>query len=249
MIGMAGAFHSSVWTAMVIVLNHITRMRGTRICVAGLERRAARHVRPTSGPDEPLTRALLAERGGPFALGAAIDLGWVAPQPEVPESEDHRFSPAAARVVGRLDRHEYLHLLQQASREDLESLFGPALERHGHKLAVNAGAGSASLGVLRPQRRPELGVNRYGRAQVRLRDSEQPPLYVPVTDVRFVEEDHVTVKRAAVEDVGRRIRRGVDTLLMLGLSRAFRAKDGDPARHWLQVNGICLADRPLGSRP
>ncbi len=70
-----------------------------------------------------------------------------------------------------------------------------------------------------------------------------------VTDVRFVEEDHATVRRAAVEDVGRRIRRGVDTLLMLGLSRAFKARGEDPARHWLQVNGICLADRPLGSRP
>jgi hypothetical protein len=235
--------------AMVIVLNHITRMRGSRICVAGIDRRTGRHVRPTTGPTDKLDRTLLAGHGGPFALGAAVDLGPASPAPEVPESEDHRFTPAAARAVGRLDRYEYLHLLDGVSRTDLHSIFGPALTRHTWKLAVDVGAGAVSLGVLRPTRRPTLEIDRRGRPQLKLRDLDQPPAYVPVTDVRFVEEDHRTVKRATVEDVVRRMSRGVDTLLMVGLSRAFRAKDGDPARHWLQVNGICLADRPLGDRP
>jgi len=26
-------------------------------------------------------------------------------------------------------------------------------------------------------------------------------------------------------------------------------KRGRPERHWLQVNGVCLEDRPLGERP
>lgn len=234
---------------MLIVLNHITRMRGSRICVAGIDQRTVRHIRPTTGPAKPLTRTLLAEQGGPFALGALVDLGRVSPAPAIPESEDHRFSPAAARAVGRLDRYDYLHLLKRASREDLESIFGPDLKRHNWKLAVDAGAGVVSLGVLSPSRRPTIEIDRYGRPQLKLNDPEQQPAYIPVTDVRFVEDDHRTIKRAAVEDVGRRMKRGVDTLLMLGLARAFKANEEDPARHWLQVNGICLADRPLGSRP
>lgn len=36
---------------------------------------------------------------------------------------------------------------------------------------------------------------------------------------------------------------------MLGLARAFQRSDDDSERHWLQVNGICMADRPLTERP
>lgn len=36
---------------------------------------------------------------------------------------------------------------------------------------------------------------------------------------------------------------------MLGLSRAFEKEGDDRARHWLQVNGICLANSPLGDLP
>lgn len=70
--------------------------------------------------------------------------------------------------------------------------------------------------------------------------------YVPITDLRFFAKDHMTIRRDVVEDVRKRMRRGVDVMLMLGLARAFMAKDDDCERHWLQVNGICLADRPLG---
>jgi len=33
---------------------------------------------------------------------------------------------------------------------------------------------------------------------------------------------------------------------MLGLARAFQKPGDDCERHWLQVNGICMTDRPLG---
>lgn len=48
-----------------------------------------------------------------------------------------------------------------------------------------------------------------------------------------------------VEDVKDRMRKGVGVLLMLGLARAFQRSDDDCHRHWLQVNGICMMDRPL----
>lgn len=64
---------------MRIVITHLTRMEAPRICVAGIDTDAGGHVRPTTGRSHPLTRELLAEQGGPYALGALVDLGEVTP--------------------------------------------------------------------------------------------------------------------------------------------------------------------------
>jgi len=60
---------------MRIVVNHLTRMDAPRICIAGIDPDAGRHIRPTTDHQHPLTRDLLASEGGPFALGALIELG------------------------------------------------------------------------------------------------------------------------------------------------------------------------------
>ncbi len=108
--------------------------------------------------------------------------------------------------------------------------------------------GGASLGVLRVQRTPDIQIDRYGKLRLRLSRPESPA-YLPVTDLRFVEADHRTIKSDVVADVSARMKRGVEVLLMLGLSRAFLKEGDDRERHWLQVNGICMADRPLGGAP
>jgi hypothetical protein len=58
-----------------IVVNHLTRMRGERICVAGIDMQTGEHVRPTTSAAAPLTRRLLRSNGGPFEVGAVVDLG------------------------------------------------------------------------------------------------------------------------------------------------------------------------------
>jgi hypothetical protein len=93
-----------------------------------------------------------------------------------------------------------------------------------------------------------LEIDRYGKLQVRFNDVS-PPSYLSVTDVRFCEEDHVTIKTSVVEDVNRRLRRGVHAFLMFGLARAYEAPTDDRERHWLQLNGLCLADRPAQDIP
>ena len=60
---------------MRIVVNHVTRMTGSRICVAGIDTVTYRHVRPVTGPRNPLTRELLRDNGGPFGAGALVDIG------------------------------------------------------------------------------------------------------------------------------------------------------------------------------
>jgi hypothetical protein len=122
---------------MRVVINHLTRMDAPRICVAAIAPERGQHIRLISAAGDPLTRDLLAENGGPFALGTLVELGETTP----------------------------------------------------------------------------------------------------------------TIKTDVVADVNARLQRGIQVLLMLGLARAFRRSEDDSERHWLQVNGICMADRPLGAEP
>lgn len=66
-----------------------------------------------------------------------------------------------------------------------------------------------------------------------------------MTDLRFFESDQ-QIRSTVVDDVDARLRRRIDTFVMFGLTRPYA---DDPDHHWLQVNGICLADRPVGDVP
>lgn len=229
---------------MRIVVNHLTRMGAPRICVAGIDQVTERHIRPTTPSSDPITRSLLVVEGGPFVLGGIVDLGTVQPAPSPPETEDHRFSTRAITSVGRLDPAEYLELLDRVGADNLESIFGPELEQRGRSFAIEEGHGTTSLGVLRLQEQLDLEIDAYGKLRLRF-DDGGTPIHVGVTDLRFVEEDHRTLKYDVIEDVRQRLRGGVGAVLMVGLARAFTAAGDDRSRHWLQVNGICLEDRPL----
>jgi hypothetical protein len=230
-----------------IVINHLTRMEAPRICVAGIAPDTGRHIRPTTGRGNPLTRELLVENGGPFAHGNLIELGALTPNPAPPETEDCLFWPDRVQVVGRVSPDRYLELLRKHSCRSLGSLFGDELVGHGWGYAVDKDRRSASLGILR-SRRPDLVEDDYGKLRLRL-GGRPKPAYLSVTDVRFVEPDHKTIRAEVVADVRARMRSGVEVLLMLGLARPFQRSEDDRERHWLQVNGICMADRPLGDSP
>jgi hypothetical protein len=235
---------------MQIVVNHVTRMDAPRICAAGIEPQSLKHVRPTTPPTDRLTRKLLREEGGPFGMGAVVDLGEVAPTPSPPEVEDHRFRTANAGHIEDLAGDEFLALLDKMSSSTLADAFGPALERvGGWKLATERGAGDCSLAVVAAKERPKVAVDpRFGRLQLRFADVE-PPAYVPVNDIRFYESDHRTIKESVVEDVRRRLRKGIGAYLMFGLARPYKAPHDDRERHWLQLNGICLEDRAVEDAP
>jgi hypothetical protein len=220
-----------------------------RICVAGIDPGTRKHVRPTTTPTDPITRKLLRKRGGPFGMAAVVDLGVVVPEPTPPETEDHRCKVTEVRHVEEMACEEFLQMLDEVSASDLACAFGPALERVGWKYAVEVGRGECSLAVIRARKQLELAVSeQFGRLQLRLNDVD-PPTYLPVTDVRFYEADQETIKTALVDDVNRRLKRGVDAFLMLGLARAYRASNDDRDRHWLQLNGLCLVDKPTDDLP
>lgn len=222
-------------------------MSGARICVAGVDADTFAHVRPTTQRDDLITRTLLHANGGPFGIGALVDLGHVTPCPNAPETEDHHFSTRQATHVEQLDDETYLGLLEEISAPTLSTAMGPELQRmNNHKWAVEVGSGTRSLAVLCPQGRPRLRL-----------DFEKPRLHLSypddaanlsVADVRFYEADHRTARVEVVRDVDSRLISGVQAYIMLGLSRPFAGSENRDL-HWLQVNGLCLADRPTGDVP
>src|ERR1700691_3570202 len=70
----------------------------------------------------------------------------------------------------------------------------------------------------------------YGKLRLRLSRADDKPAYVPVTDLRYVETDHKTIGADVVAHVGVRMRRGVESYLMLGLARAFLREGDDRER-------------------
>lgn len=232
---------------MQIVLNHVTRMRVPRICVAGIEPRSLVRVRPTTPQADPITRDLLRVKGGPFGPGALVELGDVVPEGKPPEVEDHRFETTQARHVEDLGDEEYLAILDRVARASLDLAFEPVLrEIRPGKFAVPAGHGEGSLAVV-PAEAAELRIEweklylhlQAGNGKAKLR----------VTDARFYEFDDFALNPDLVANVNQRLKSGVTTYAMLGLARALYDEDAGEYLHWVQCNGLCLADRAVGDLP
>jgi hypothetical protein len=232
---------------MQIIVNHLTRMTSkSRICIAGVNAATLEHVRPVTPASELLTRELLRENDGPFGVGALVDIGEVQACPNPPETEDHSFMPTAASAVEDLDGDAYLELLREIGVADPGAGFGAELyEVRPGKFAVPAGKGDRSLAVMALEQ-GELQM-RFGNLYLHL-EAPHAEADVRVTDVRFYEADHATIKAALVDDVNARLQEGIEAHLMMGLARPL---DDDEAGsvQWLMANGLCLADRPVGDIP
>jgi hypothetical protein len=232
-----------------IIVNHVTRMTSPRICVAGVHVETFDHIRPTTPATDLITRRLLRENGGPFGVGALVDLGRVKAEPNAPETEDHGFVTANARRIEDITDDEYLAVLREVSAATLGDAFGPDLECVNHrKYAIEAGHGTRSLAVVQLRGSPQLHSNAWGKLLVELNDPDAP-CSLSMTDVRFYENDQKTIKDDVMNDVNSRLSAGVDAFLMLGLARAFVAQGYDRRLHFLQANGLCLVDRAVGDLP
>jgi hypothetical protein len=225
---------------MRIIVNHLTRMQAGYVCVAGINVQTFAHVRPVLS--KRLSVDLLASRGGVFALGTIVDLGHVTRCGSAPEVEDHQFHPRNAKSFREMSPKEFWDAVDFVAVDDLAKAFGSDLHAQGRTCAVDQGRGSASLACVRAREVSLLWRGGVLRARISVGDIDCQP---PVTDLRFFEEDHKTVKWAFANQVNMRLQQGVRVVLAAGLSRAWM-KDGDTeARHWLQVNNLHLEDDPL----
>ena len=232
---------------MRILINHLTRMHGGHICVAGVDLETRRHVRPILAND-PLPFYLLARYGGPFDMATIVELGSPRAMPVAPHVEDHVFVPARAKVDRLAAAHESWSLLEELQRSSLREIFGAALCEVGHdRYGTELGQGTASLGFLRPASPPKLYVTRSrdGKPQIRMKLSDgQIEADAGVTDLRLFGDDHATPEMARVRAVAQWIADSGDVILGVGLTRKFRSSDAAVYRHWLQVNNVHLPAEP-----
>jgi len=233
---------------MRILINHLTRMHGARICLAGVDLQTRRHVRPMLGP-EAVPFYLLARYGGPFDMARIVDLGSPRPAPEPPHVEDHVFVASRAKFERAAAAHEFWRLLDDLRGPSLREIFGEDLRDVGRSRYVTPlGLGTTSLGCLRPVGPPELYLTpgRDGKQQIRMKFSDgRLNVDAGVTDLRLFNDDHATADAARVRAVAQRIADGQDVILSVGLTRKFRAADDAPYFHWLQVNNIHLKEDPV----
>jgi hypothetical protein len=226
-----------------IHVNHLTRMQPGYFCVAGLEANTPRHIRPVLRHGR-LTIDLLSTGGGPFDIGARVDLGPTTHAPHAPELEDHRFDPSSTHRLSDDDPDAYWSTLDGVAQESLEEIFGSALELWDESGTVDVGEGQASLGCLRPEKQPWLYVDHRGTVRMVL-DYLMPSVDLSVNDLRLYERDGRTPRRNLVDSVQRRLKAGVDIILSVGLTRPWQKWGDIEERHWLQVNNIHLEDNPL----
>ncbi|MBX7096439.1 MAG: hypothetical protein K1X89_01890 [Myxococcaceae bacterium] len=231
---------------MKIVVNHLTRMAPGYICVAGIDPATERHVRPVL-LGARLTRALLKNEGGPFSLGAVVDLGDVEPNGSAPEVEDHLFEAPNAKSTSAMKPSAFWKLLKSVAAPNLKAIFGKALKPNSSSMAVDLGEGTASLGCFHPSGSVSIEIDsRYDSVKLRFKDGGTE-LLVGVTDLRLFEKDQKTPNRKAIDNINRRLRAGVPCILSVGLSRAFVKKYDTEKRHYLQVNNLHLEDDPCWS--
>src|SRR5579863_2299970 len=140
-------------SAMRILIDHVTRMQPGFICVAGLDSADA-HVRPVV-VGARLPALLLARHGGPFEMGALVDLGPTAPVGQPPETEDARFEPWRTQRLRYVAPEELWAAVRRCARPTFGAIFGPALRPRRRTCATAVGEGSASLGCLACAALPE----------------------------------------------------------------------------------------------
>jgi hypothetical protein len=227
---------------MELVVTHLTRMQPGYVCVAGIEPASNRQIRPVT-PHARLPQSVCARFGGPFDLGYRLDLGETTPVGAPPETEDRAFDPLAVRHTDVCDPDTFWALLQNSAVATLRAAFGPDLQPTGHTCAVDRGRGVASLATVRPRVRV-LHLNDQGALRMRLADGELS-VDLPVTDLRFYEDDFSTVRHWLVEYVREAVQDGWDMMLSVGLTRPWTRPGDDQPRHWLQVNNVFLRHNPF----
>jgi hypothetical protein len=214
------------------------------ICVAGIDPKTRRQIRPVIG--RCFTRDFLCHNGGPFEIGAEVDLGPTIYAGLAPAIEDRQISPSNLCYLRRLSASEFWSLLCETSRPDLSTLFGPELQHHprDHSGTTSENHGAASLGHLRPTRPSALTTNFLGRPRTSIFEIDIE-FKISLTDFRFCRSDHKTPRLRLLENLKARLR-SVPSILAVGLTRAYQKSPKDPVRHWLQLNNIHLQDDPLG---
>jgi hypothetical protein len=220
-------------------------MRPPHICVAGLDVTTHDHIRPVLHKAQ-LDTALLAANGGPFALGAIVDLGPLVDVSSPPEVEDRRFDRDTAKRTTQLTGAAFWKEIDAAADDDLNEIFGEQFEETSRSFSTPEGEGSHSLGCYRPSQTPNIGMDTYGTkvSVYAYMPWGNQVKKIPITDLRLVDANF-TVSPARVQSLQKLVSAASDVLFSVGLSRPFAKSGSDEKRHWMQINNVFPKQNPL----
>lgn len=230
-----------------LVITDLTRMKGPRICVAG--------VLPTMACVRPLPpRTHLTERWlfrhwphvlKPFAV---IELELIRPAPNLapPHTEDWEIELGYTYCydLTPTERYELLHSLTSSH---VRSVFGSTLRYDGDARSwwLPHGTGTRSLGTIHVRRVEDVifRVSPHGKDIYRLQfeDEAGEHFQLPVTDLAFRMHLDAHLARdglsrpAAARQVRQRLTTADDVFLRLGLTRPW---EEHPDRCQMQINGV-----------
>ena len=230
---------------MKLVINHLTRLKPGYICVAGLNLDDYNQVRPVIPYSLITRRFLVEERGGVFGIGQQADLGPVRHVGKYPEIEDYSFEPGKIQLIGQSDPAIFWQQLERTAHPALADIFGPGLQLIGQTLTFPENHGMASLGNWRPAGSLQIGLDERDTLRLNISDPDHE-LSLPVTDLRFYESDHKTLKPAIIEQVGQWLADPASSVILsVGLSRPWQKSGDTIKRHWLQLNNFHFQHQPV----
>jgi hypothetical protein len=210
-------------------------------CVAGITESTHEHIRPVLGERLPIE--IVRPFGGPFDMGAVVELGEARAVGRVPEIEDYLVWPDDLAHVGYVSRARVWELVRETASSSLEDIFSDQLKRSGDRMSrasVSPGQGKASLGCFAPSGEVRLHVREInGTANIRIELAEEG-LDLSLTDARYYTDHYRRPHRQRIAAAQAAIGRGEGVVLGVGLTRPFAPSEEGPERHWLQVNALHL---------
>ncbi len=214
-----------------LVVNHLTRMKDDRVCVAGLTGEGT-HVRPLLSGRRPWTDGHV-HPGGPLRLGSVLIVTGTG-RADPPHTEDVVVDQWD--VGGRCSYQAFLAALEAAA-QPLARCFGtPHQVVPGRRLVVAPGSGTSSLAVVRVLSADLF--ERGGGLRVGLEHEQLGDLDLGVNDLRFVpwtrRREHMPRLSHLLAVSG--------AWLTVGLTRPYGQGE---QWCWVQINGIFVADAEL----
>ncbi len=231
-----------------ILITDVTRMRGNRVCIAGVDRQA-KTVRPDLGPGGVREQHLYNEQGVVIRPRAVVSIDLVpVSDPVLPHTEDCLWiAPEQTTLLRLADDKAWRLALSRTAYDTVAAIFGAPL--HDHK-RVAPGTGIRSLGTIRPAAidRVFLGADQYKGDErgyrLSFHDSSGQAFWrLSITDLSlryYVDHQH-TQKGIALPKIAAHLQRwfqNAETWLRLGLTRPWQPADEDRAWCFLQVTGI-----------
>jgi len=223
-----------------LIITDVTRMGGTRVCVAGYSDKTKRNIRPVFAKDN-IDESWLYWNGEaiirPFAK---IDLKPIAERSDPPHTEDCIIDPDLKLYKGLIPENEREKFLKSILDSNVESIFGAEIQQdHGYYIHSNGGL--RSLGTIQAKV-VNLSHKEYDRWDYRLifRDLSKQEYSLQVTDLSFqYYVDHLREqKEHNPQFISQELKnqlKEAKVYLRIGLARGW---DKYPDRCYLQVTGL-----------